>query len=93
MTELKPTISGPSYSLLDFTVSPLTSGVFTSRTDLDNNPLSIPGSAIYERNYGMLEFSGSANDRTVAFVLYNKEGKELWRMSRRSEEFGVQKKK
>ena len=93
MTELKPSASGPKYSLLDFTVSPLTSGPFSSRTDLDNNPLSLPGSAIYERNYGMLEFKGTGNTRSVSFVLYNKEGKELWRMSRTSEELGIQKKK
>ncbi len=93
MSELKPSGNGPMYPLLDFTVSPLTSGAFTSKTDADKNPLSLPGSEIYDRNYGMLEFSGTANDRTVTFILYDKTGKELWKMSRTSEELGLKKKK
>lgn len=93
MSELSPAGNGPTYPLLDFTVSPLTSGAFTSRTDKDKNPLSIQGSEVYERNFGMLEFSGTANERSVTFILYDKSGKELWRMSRKSEELGVKKKK
>ncbi|MGA1308298.1 MAG: alkaline phosphatase D family protein, partial [Candidatus Kapaibacteriota bacterium] len=58
MSELPISISGLRYPLLDFTVSPLTSGAFSSRTDQDKNPLSISGSEVFERNYGMLEFSG-----------------------------------
>jgi alkaline phosphatase D len=93
MSELKTTASRLTYPLLDFTVSPLTSGTFTSKTDQDKNPLSVPGSEVYERNYGMLEFSGTSNDRSVTFILYDKSGKELWRMKRTSEELGVKKKK
>ena len=93
MSELQPIASGPGYPLLDFTVSPLTSGAFSSRTEQDNNPLSLPGSAIYERNFGMLEFSGTSNDRSVTFILYDKSGKELWRLTKKSEELGVKKKK
>jgi alkaline phosphatase D len=93
MSELQPIASGPRYPLLDFTVSPLTSGAFSSRTEQDINPLSLPGSAIYERNYGMLEFSGTSNDRSVTFILYDKYGKELWRLTKKSEELGVKKKK
>jgi alkaline phosphatase D len=93
MSELQPIALGPTYPLLDFTVSPLTSGAFSSRTDQDKNPLSLPGSAIYERNYGMLEFSGTINDRSVTFILYDKSGKELWRLTKMSEELGVKKKK
>lgn len=93
MSELQPIASGPGYPLLDFTVSPLTSGAFSSRTEQDNNPLSLPGSAIYERNFGMLEFSGISNDRSVTFILYDKTGKELWRLTKKSEELGMKKKK
>lgn len=92
MSELQPIASGPGYPLLDFTVSPLTSGAFSSRTEQDNNPLSLPGSAIYERNFGMLEFSGISNDRSVTFILYDKTGKELWRLTKKSEELGMKKK-
>lgn len=92
MSELKPSGNGPSFPLLDFTVSPLTSGAFISKTDQDKNPLSIDGSEVYERNYGMIEFSGNGNSRSVTFILYDKTGKELWKMSRTSEELGVKKK-
>jgi len=93
MSELQPKALGPRYPLLDFTVSPLTSGAFSSRTEQDINPLSLPGSAIYERNYGVLEFSGTSNDRSVTFILYDKSGNELWRLTKKSEELGVKKKK
>jgi hypothetical protein len=41
----------------------------------------------------MLEFSGTSNDRSVTFILFDKSGKELWRLTKKSEELGVKKKK
>jgi hypothetical protein len=33
------------------------------------------------RSFGMLEFSGKDKNRTISFVLYDKEGLEVYRLS------------
>lgn len=92
LSELPSTESGVSYPLLDFTSSPLTSGTFSSATEQDKNPLSIPNTATYVHNFGMLEFAGTSNNRSVSFVMYDKSGNELWRIKKMAEELGVKKK-
>lgn len=92
LSELPSSSSGISYPLVDFTCSPLTSGTFSSATEQDKNPLSIPKTATYVHNFGMLEFGGSSKDRFVSFVMYDNMGNELWRIKRLAEELGVRKK-
>jgi alkaline phosphatase D len=92
LSELPSAESGVSYPLLDFTSSPLTSGTFSSATEQDKNPLSIPNTATYVHNFGMLEFAGTSNNRSVSFVMYDKSGNELWRIKKMAEELGVKKK-
>jgi len=91
LSELPASESGLNYPLYDFTSSPLTSGTFTSATEQDKNPLSVPNTATYVHNFGMLEFSGAGNSRTVSFVLYDKSGKVLWRIKKTAEEVGSKK--
>jgi len=91
LSELPSSESGLTYSLFDFTSSPLTSGTFNSATEEDKNPLSVPNTATYVHNFGMLEFSGAGNSRSVSFVLYDKTGKELWRIKKTAAEVGSKK--
>lgn len=66
-------------TLFDFTVSPLSSGVFKKVNELNGNRVE---GTLYsqDRNFGMLEFSGTEKERKVRFVLYDKFGKEIYRM-------------
>ena len=67
-------------TIYDFTVSPLTSGLTKKVTEVNN--YRVDGSFYNDdRSFGMLEFTGStkAKNRTIAFVLYDKSGKEIYR--------------
>ena len=92
LSELPPSESGIAYPLFDFTSSPLTSGTFSSATDQDRNPLSVANTATYVHNFGILEFDGSAGNRSVSFVLCDKLGKEIWRIRKSADELGAKKK-
>lgn len=91
LSELPTSESRMTYPLYDFTSSPLTSGTFSSATEQDKNPLSVPNTATYVHNFGMLEFSGAGSNRAISFVLYDKLGKELWRIKKTAEEIGFKK--
>jgi alkaline phosphatase D len=67
-------------TIYDFTVSPLTSGVFKNVKEVNTNRVA---GSFYNanRSFGMLEFSGKDKNRTISFVLYDKEGLEVYRLS------------
>jgi alkaline phosphatase D len=68
--EGKPTI-------YDFTVSPLTSGVFKKVTEINTN--RVEGSLYTnDRSFGMIEFTGKEKERKIKFVLYDKAGTEIY---------------
>jgi alkaline phosphatase D len=66
------------YPLYDFTSSPLTAGVSSSRKQ-EENALSMQGKFVNDtRNFGMLKFDGPKNDRRLTMELYDNNGKLRW---------------
>jgi alkaline phosphatase D len=66
-----------SYSLYDFTVSPLTSG-FCDVCINEKNKYRISESGVFERNFAIFKISGLYNDRTLDYTIYNNRGESLW---------------
>lgn len=68
-----------AYSLLDWTVSPLTSGVVTAdKTANEKNTNRVAGSIFNQNCFGTLNFSGKRDNRQLKLSLFDKEGKQLW---------------
>ena len=59
----------------DFTASPLTS---KANTREDANTLRVPGTLVQERNFGLIEVSGSLEKRQLTMKVINADGKEMW---------------
>ncbi len=70
-----------TYSLLDFTVSPLTSGPFAEACQKENNYLRVSGTCYDKRNFGMIEISGKRTERMIKFLLFDPNGKQIWEKS------------
>ena len=66
-----------SYPLHDFTVSPLTSG-YCDICENEKNKYRIPGSGVFERNFGTITISGLNNNRTLNYTIFNNKGEALW---------------
>ncbi len=68
-----------TYSLYDWTVSPLTSGVVPAdKTINEKNTNRVEGSMFNVNSFGNLIFSGDKKNRQMKLVLFDKDGKELW---------------
>ncbi len=68
-----------AYSLFDWTVSPLTSGVVSAdKTVNEKNTNRVVGSMFNQNCFGNLSFSGTKAERQMKLTLFDKEGKELW---------------
>ena len=65
-----------NYALCDLTVSPLTSGTHNPRDE--GNIFQEEGSLISERNFAILEFSGTYKERIMDIYIYGVNGKKLW---------------
>jgi alkaline phosphatase D len=76
-TELSKISISETQQLYDWTVSPLTSGISTSYKE-DTNTNRVDGSLFAENCFGIISFSGNAQNRQMKLTLFNKEGKELW---------------
>ena len=69
-----------TYPLHEFTVSPLTAGVFENLPNVEReNPDLVPGTLVLQRNFGMLRVTGPRGARVLAFESYDTEGRLLWR--------------
>jgi alkaline phosphatase D len=69
-----------TYPLWEVTSSPLTAGVATNPGDNErNNPDLVPGSIVTQRNFGLLRIAGPKAARTIAFELYDTDGRLLVR--------------
>lgn len=66
-----------SYPLHDFTVSPLTSG-YCDICENEKNKYRIPDSGVFERNFGTITISGSNNNRTLNYTIFNNKGEALF---------------
>ncbi len=67
-----------NYSLYDWTVSPLTSGVASKKMLDEKNTFHVEGSKFPQHNFGTLSFSGNKENRQMKLTLFDKDGKELW---------------
>lgn len=67
-----------AYPLLDWTVSPLTSGISKS-AEKENNQNRVPESLFQQHAFGLMQFSGDKNNRKITLLLQDKEGKNLWK--------------
>lgn len=64
-------------TIYDFTVSPLTSGAFEKVSE--NNINRVEGTLFSgDRSFGMIQFVGKEKERTIRFILYNKNGNEIY---------------
>ncbi len=76
LSELKRT---NTYSLYDWTVSPLTSGHgVVEKIAKEPNANRVPGSLFAQHVFGTLSFSGEKESRQMKMSLFDKDGAELW---------------
>ena len=67
--------------VIDFTASPLSSGLY-KRGAQEPNTLRVAGTHYAEeRNFGMIRFTGNGAERQVVFELYDKNGQLVWQRS------------
>lgn len=67
--------------VLDFTASPLSSGLY-HRGAQEPNSLRVPGTHYSdERNFGVIRFTGQGSGRQAILELYDKNGKQVWQRS------------
>ena len=79
------------YPLYEFTSSPLTAGTADGKRDAEN-PVRVPGTFVTkQRNFGLLEVEGPADDRKLLLRTLDTDGRELWRHEIRREELSVPK--
>jgi alkaline phosphatase D len=78
-TELSMLQRNNSYTLYDWTVSPLTSGHGNvEKAAKEENKNRVEGSLFAQHVFGTLSFSGPLETRQMKLTLFDKEGKELW---------------
>jgi alkaline phosphatase D len=77
-TELSEVQRENTYSLFDWTVSPLTSGVASENVRKENNIYRTKGSLIVQHNFGTISFLGSKENRQMKLTVFDTKGIELW---------------
>jgi alkaline phosphatase D len=77
-TELTKLERKGTYPLYDLTCSPLTAGL--GKIDA-NNYLRVEGTAVQEKNFGMLEVSGERKERVLSISICNAKGEVIWNKS------------
>ncbi len=75
-TELSKLTNANGNNLYDFTVSPLTSGSGSSRSEVNDN--RVEGTLVVQRNFGIMEITGARNERQLTFKVFDSDGQELW---------------
>ena len=75
------------YPMYDFTSSPITSPVVPRKgLKAFNNPWSLKGTVIYQKNFGRIKITGPAGNRSVKLETYGKAGKLRWDYTIKSDE-------
>lgn len=64
------------YPLYDLTCSPLTSGAYDDREEL--NMYNIEETLFGKHNFGLLNVSGPRKDRILNIKIFDKDGKQVW---------------
>lgn len=77
--ERERTLDKHQLPLIDFTVSPLCSGVAHSGSGLNFH--QVEGTEVLARNFGIIEVSGKRAERTMKFIVYDEFGELLWEKS------------
>lgn len=68
------------YPLYEYTSSPLTSGTFDPKKEMEN-PARVPGTLVLgRRNFGLLEVRGKAGERVLTLKAMGVEGDEIWKL-------------
>ena len=67
-----------TYPLYDWTVSPLTSGASSEKASKENNTNRVADSFFAQNSFGLIDFTGNAENRQMNLTLFDKDGKELW---------------
>ncbi|MFM9944237.1 MAG: alkaline phosphatase D family protein [Bacteroidia bacterium] len=64
-------------TIYDFTVSPLTSGAYNNVSEKNSHRVE---GTLYsaDRNFGIIQFVGKDKDRIIRFILYDKNGNEIY---------------
>ncbi|MDX2127573.1 MAG: alkaline phosphatase D family protein [Chloroherpetonaceae bacterium] len=65
-----------TYPLYDLTVSPLTSGTYQMRDEV--NDFLIPETYLSERNFGLLKLEGKGTERKLVIEVFTWDGKKAW---------------
>lgn len=76
-TELTKMERPDTYPLYDFTISPLTAGL----SEAYSNDWRIESTLVTERNYALMEVSGTRKNRTLKCTVYDSNGNEKWSYS------------
>lgn len=76
--------NGPD--LYEFSVGPATARPVESTDEL--NYFRIPGSARFERQFGLLQFGGPEDDRSVTISIINSFGETVWSLSLKASVLG-----
>ncbi len=76
-SELSVTPNEPK--IYDFTISPLTAGA--ANFPDEKNEWRVPNSYIGVRNFGLINVSGKLKERTLNLLIFDSNGKELWKYS------------
>lgn len=78
-SELSELKRANTYSLFDWTVSPLTSGHGNlEKAAKEDNQNRVAGSLFAQHAFGTISFSGDKENRQMKLTLFDNEGKELW---------------
>lgn len=75
-TELNKLTDANGNNIYDFTVSPLTSGSGSTRSEANDN--RVDGTLTVQRNFGIMEITGARTERKLTFKVFDSKGKELW---------------
>lgn len=75
-TELSKIVNNRGNTIYDLTVSPLTSGSGSNRDEVNKN--RVEGTLRVQRNFGVIEATGSWKERTLGIEIFDTDGKSLW---------------
>jgi alkaline phosphatase D len=75
--ELSALKNGAGNMVYELTTSPLTAGVNTNVSKIQNNN-RVEGTAVAQNNFAMLRFSGPRTARQLEISLYGNDGQVLW---------------
>jgi alkaline phosphatase D len=76
-TEITKMPRNKHYPLYDFTISPLTSS--PHNTANEPNYFREPNTYISDQNFGIMDVTGSKNDRKITVTVFDISGKEIWK--------------